>query len=141
MNGEVYDEKPGSPVDFAKLLNIQVPGKGQAPTDYKFNITGPGGESVQQLIPSDFIRLLQEIAEMHGAPGLSLVLSFLHSLKQVSNVAPGQTIQIDTQVKHTSLNCPLPCQFSENLASLMSAMFCVFLCAKHSRQSGRKHLR
>lgn len=107
VNGTVYDESPGSPVDFAKILNIQVPGKGQAPTDYKFNITGPGGEGAQQLIPADFIRLLQEVAEMHGNPGLSLVLAFLNSLKQVSKVAPGQTIQIDTQVYYTNSSCSL----------------------------------
>lgn len=99
VNGTVYDESPGSPVDFAKILNIQVPGKGQPPTDFKFNITGPSGESATQLVPADLMRLLQEVAEMHGNPGMNLVLSFLNSLKQVSRVAPGQTIRIDTQVR------------------------------------------
>ncbi|CDJ68250.1 hypothetical protein ENH_00050410 [Eimeria necatrix] len=99
VNGAVYDESPGSPVDFAKILNIQVPGKGQPPTDFKFNITGPSGESATQLVPADLMRLLQEVAEMHGNPGMNLVLSFLNSLKQVSRVAPGQTIRIDTQVR------------------------------------------
>ncbi|CDJ35920.1 uncharacterized protein EMH_0044390 [Eimeria mitis] len=88
VNGAVYDKSPGSPLDFAKLLNIQVPGKGQAPTDYKFSISGPGGETIQQLVPADFIHLLQEIAEMHGNPGLSLVLSFLNSLKQAAGSLP-----------------------------------------------------
>ncbi|CDJ49379.1 hypothetical protein, conserved [Eimeria brunetti] len=88
VNGAVHDETPGSALDFAKLLNIQVPGKGQAPMDYKFSISGPGGETTQQLVPADLIRLLQEIAEMHGSPGLSLVLSFLNSLKQAMSSAP-----------------------------------------------------
>ncbi|KAL8452923.1 hypothetical protein Emag_002140 [Eimeria magna] len=39
-----------------------------------------------------------EISDMHGTPGMSLVLSFLNALKQVKDIAPGQTLYIDAQV-------------------------------------------
>ncbi|OEH76665.1 hypothetical protein cyc_07060 [Cyclospora cayetanensis] len=96
VNGSIYDDKPGSPVDFAKLLQIHVPGEKQPPSDFEFTVGGPGGSSTQ-LVPADIMRLLQDVADMHGHPGMSLVLSFLNSLKQVSQVAPGQTIRIDTK--------------------------------------------
>ncbi|XP_026191968.1 uncharacterized protein LOC34623096 [Cyclospora cayetanensis] len=101
VNGSIYDDKPGSPVDFAKLLQIRVPGKKQPPSDFEFTVAGPGGSSTQ-LVPADIMRLLQDVADMHGHPGMSLVLSFLNSLKQVSQVAPGQTIRIDTKKRRNS---------------------------------------
>ncbi|KAL8428061.1 hypothetical protein ACSSS7_007415 [Eimeria intestinalis] len=38
-----------------------------------------------------------EVSDLHGTPGMSLVLSFLNALKQVKDIAPGQTISIDAQ--------------------------------------------
>lgn len=114
VNGSIYEDTPGVPVDIAKVLNIQVPGKNQAPTDFKFNVRSPSGDSVTQLVPSDLLVVLQEIADMHGSPGMSLVLSFLNALKGVSQVAPGQTIEIDTQVcsgritSHIALSSLMP---------------------------------
>lgn len=97
VNGEVYDDQPGSPLDIAKLLNIHVPAAGEALTDFKFNIRAPGSTATQ-VVPADLLALIQEIADLHGHPGISLVLSFLNSLKQVQKLSPGQTINIDTQV-------------------------------------------
>lgn len=100
VNGTLYDDEPGRPVDVAKLLNIHVPGKGEPATDFKFNVRSPNGESVSQLLPADLLGLLQEVSEMHGNPGMSLVFSFLNTLKQVRQVAPGQTLEIDAQVRY-----------------------------------------
>ncbi|KAL8447514.1 hypothetical protein Emed_004302 [Eimeria media] len=93
----MYDDQPGAPLDISKLLNIQVPGKGAPETDFKFNIRNPSGDSITQILPTDILGLLQEVSDMHGTPGMSLVLSFLNVLKQVKDIAPGQTIYIDAQ--------------------------------------------
>ncbi|KAL8270517.1 hypothetical protein Esti_005554 [Eimeria stiedai] len=97
VNGTTYDDQPGTPMDISKLLNIQVPGMGAPETNFKFNIRSPSGESVTQIFPTDILGVLQEVSDMHGTPGMSLVLSFLNALKQVKDIAPGQTIYIDAQ--------------------------------------------
>ncbi|KAL8439878.1 hypothetical protein Efla_000850 [Eimeria flavescens] len=99
VNGRPYQDQPGNPLDISKLLNIQVPGKGMPEKDFKFNMRSPGGASVTQILPTDLLGLLQEVSDLHGYPGMSLVLSFLSTLKQVREIAPGQTLHIDTMVR------------------------------------------
>lgn len=98
MNGKVVEDTPGAAVDLTKLLNIRVPAKGEPMTNYNFTIQGAGGTTTQ-VVPADLLGLLQEVADMHGHPGLGLVMSFLNCLRQVQHLAPGQTLEIDTQVR------------------------------------------
>lgn len=101
MNGKPLEAGPG-PLNFADLLNIQVPRQGQGPHNFRFNLRGPSGTSVTQIVPSDLLPFIQQLSDDHDNAGLPLLLSFLNSLSHLSKLAPGETIYIDTSVGATS---------------------------------------